>query len=218
MAQELAALHAALGLAANPALIDQARTAAFPPGVSLLLEIAAGDEDAIARCVASTSMSDDEIRVASEFFIEQVMLTERADSYRILGADRWASSATLRRNMALLMRWLHPDVSAQKSSGVRIDRTVFAERVTAAWEDLKNDDRRASYDTRAALELRQGQTVANMRPVRQTRSKGRIKAARVKVRGRPKILGKRTRRRRLEIVPVPRGSWVARILNAFRRR
>ena len=42
--------------------------------------------------------------------------------------------------MALLLRWLHPDID-QKG-----ERSVFAARVTKAWSDLKTPERRAAYD------------------------------------------------------------------------
>jgi hypothetical protein len=80
------------------------------------------------------------LREAAAFFIEQVLLHPEADSYRVLGAGGKASNEELRRNMALLLRWLHPDRS---SEGMR---TVFASRVTNAWNNLKTPERRAAYD------------------------------------------------------------------------
>jgi hypothetical protein len=43
--------------------------------------------------------------------------------------------------MALLLRWLHPDLSRCS------ERAVFAARVTAAWDDFKTAERRSAYDT-----------------------------------------------------------------------
>src|SRR5262249_93276 len=63
-----------------------------------------------------------------------------ADSYRVLGATSEASYSELRRNMTLLLQWLHPDVD--RGDG----RSVFAARVTRAWNDLKTPERRAPYD------------------------------------------------------------------------
>jgi curved DNA-binding protein CbpA len=51
-----------------------------------------------------------------------------------------ADSSELRRNMALLLRWLHPDRT--QNGG----HSVFVQRVTRAWNDLKSDERRATYD------------------------------------------------------------------------
>ena len=44
--------------------------------------------------------------------------------------------------MALLMRWLHPDKDLEGR------RSMFVNRVTRAWDDLKTADRRAAYDQR----------------------------------------------------------------------
>ena len=68
------------------------------------------------------------------------MFYPEADSYRVLGATAEASKSELRRNMALLLRWLHPDHDPQGA------RSVFANRVTRAWNDLKTQERRAAYD------------------------------------------------------------------------
>ena len=52
--------------------------------------------------------------------------------------------------MALLMRWLHPDVAREG------ERSVFAARIAAAWNTLKTPERRAAYDRErhAAARLR----------------------------------------------------------------
>ncbi|MGE3914849.1 MAG: hypothetical protein AB7F78_04050 [Hyphomicrobiaceae bacterium] len=88
----------------------------------------------------STSREPAFLRTAAAFFIEQVLLAPGADSYRVLGASPTATSTDLRRNMALLLRWLHPDI---EPTG---ERSVLASRVTSAWEDLKTTTRRATYD------------------------------------------------------------------------
>ncbi len=119
------------------------RSRSLPPGVVLLLEIAAGNEAALdygARAVGCTHAL---AKSASIFFIEQVLLVADSDSYRVLGVQQDAPREQLRRNMALLMRWLHPD-------SANADRTALALRVTAAWEKLKNDDQRAHYDSSLA--------------------------------------------------------------------
>ncbi len=103
------------------------------------------DEQALAEAVASTGRSAEVLKAAAAFFIEQVLLVPKADSYRILGLPPTAGSAELRMHMALLMKWLHPDVD-----GVG-QKAMFAGLVTRAWEDLKTAERRQAYD--AALLL-----------------------------------------------------------------
>ena len=58
----------------------------------------------------------------------------------VLGVKPDATTAELRRNMALLLRWLHPDLDR------RGERSIFAARVTNAWNNLKTPERRDSYE------------------------------------------------------------------------
>ena len=134
------ALRAAIELFHMPSRVRIARAEPLPTGVDLLLRIAAGEAEAEGTAIASTGRSRDLIRQAAIFFIEQVLLCPNSDSYRVLGADSCASSGELRRNMALLARWLHPDKDPHGQ------RSVFASRVNQAWNDLKTPERRASYD------------------------------------------------------------------------
>jgi hypothetical protein len=136
------ALKIALDLLHVPSRVHVARSGPLPPGVDSLLRVAAGEETEDSVAIASNGRSHDEIHKAATFFIEQVLLHSDADSYRVLGATEQATTAELRRNMALLMRWLHPD----KDPDGR--RSMFANRVTRAWDDLKTADRRAAHDQR----------------------------------------------------------------------
>jgi hypothetical protein len=134
------ALRIALDLLHIPSRVRVARSEPLPPGVHSLLRFAAGEGSEESLAIASKGWSHEEIHKAVEFFIEQVLLHPDADSYRVLGAIPEATTAELRRNMALLMRWLHPD----KDSEGR--RSMFVNRITRAWDDLKTADRRAAYD------------------------------------------------------------------------
>ena len=130
----------ALDLLQSPSSIKQLRGAPLPDDVSTLLHIAAGDEEISREAATATRRSTKSIREAAAFYIEQILLHPDADHYRVLGARPEASTAELRRNMALLIRWLHPD---QQNGG---DRSVFTTRITKAWGELKTDDKRAAYD------------------------------------------------------------------------
>lgn len=137
---DAAALRVAIDLFHVPSRVRALRSSPLPPGVSFLLEIAAGDEAAEEQAVALTGRDRSVIKRAAAFFIEQILLAPDADSYRVLGSSERADSADLRRNMALLLRWLHPDKDPHN------DRSLFAARVTRAWNDLKTPERRAAYD------------------------------------------------------------------------
>jgi hypothetical protein len=130
----------AVDLMHSPSSVKLVRAAPLPSDLSMLLRIAAGDEDVTREAAEATSRSRDTVREAAAFYIEQILLYPGADNYRVLGVSPNASAAELRRNMALLIRWLHPD--QQKRS----ERSVFAGRVTRAWNELKTEDKRATYD------------------------------------------------------------------------
>jgi DnaJ-domain-containing protein 1 len=143
MSLDLAALRQALVFAASPALVREAGKRPLPSGIASLLEIAAGDEATLEQAMAILGRSGDQLRAAAGFYVEQVLFHPGSDSYRVLGGAADSSSQELRRHMALLVRWLHPDVAAAQRS---TDRTVFANRVTQAWEHLKTAERRTAYD------------------------------------------------------------------------
>lgn len=137
---EVAAIKAALGLLHLPASVRFVRREPLPPGLDSLLKVAAGDEQTITELAALTERSPAIVRDAATFFIEQVLLSPKSNHYQVLGLTPEASVQDLRRNMALLMSWLHPD------KDLAGDRTVLAARVTTAWSTLRSPERRAAYD------------------------------------------------------------------------
>ena len=134
------ALKVAFDLMHFPSQVRVIRAAPLPHDLLILLRIAAGDEDIACEAAQSSGRSPERVREAAGFFIEQILLFPDADSYRVLGASPVATNGELRRNMALLLRWLHPDLDRHG------ERSVFARRVTLAWNDLKTPERRAAYD------------------------------------------------------------------------
>ncbi len=140
------AISAAADLLRSPTRVRLARSSPLPDGIETLLRIVAGEEEATAEASAALGRDADTVRRAAEFFVEQVLLDPASDHYRVLGAAQDAATSDLRRNMALLLRWLHPDI------GENSVRSVYAGRVTSAWERLKTAERRQAYD--AALRER----------------------------------------------------------------
>ena len=111
---EATALKLAIDLLHVPSRVRPMRSAALPRDVLTLLEIAAGDADATRRASEASGRTQEVVRDAAAFFIEQILLAPGADSYRVLGGNAQTSSSDLRRNMALLLRWLHPGHGAQR--------------------------------------------------------------------------------------------------------
>jgi hypothetical protein len=147
MMNAASALKVAIDLVQFPSQVKRIRSAPLPEGVVALLRIAANDQEATQEATTLAGRSSATVRKAAGFFIEQVLLDPNADSYRVLGARPDATYTELRRNMALLLRWLHPDLDP------RGERSVFARRVTLAWNDLKAEDRRAAYDRARCMSL-----------------------------------------------------------------
>jgi hypothetical protein len=136
-----AALRLALDLLREPWGVRLVRERALPEGVLLLLNVAAGDEASEAAAADASGRPREAVKQAASFFIEQILLAPDSDCYRVLGARPDATSPELRRNMALLMRWLHPDIAREG------DQSVFAARIAEAWSKLKTPERRAAYDS-----------------------------------------------------------------------
>lgn len=134
------ALRIALDLAAAPMLTSLAARQPLPPGMITVLKIAGGCEATLGEAVAVTGEPPEKIRRTVTLFLQNVLFTPDADSYRILGAERSATQAELRDHMRWLMKWLHPDRerSAWEAS--------LALKVSAAWDDLKSPERRQRYD------------------------------------------------------------------------
>ena len=138
--EEIAAIRTAIDLLHLPSDVHRVREAPLPDGIPLLLRVAIGEDKALSRATQLTERPNPVVQEAAGFFIEQILFAPDADSYRVLGASPNASARELRGNMALLIRWLHPDLDQGE------ERSVFIGRVTGAWDNLKTKDRRLAYD------------------------------------------------------------------------
>lgn len=134
------AIRTAVALLHMPASLRQVRGEPLPADVEMVLRIAAGDEDEAVEAARLLNRPRDIIQKAAVFYIEQVLLMPGADSYRVLGARPDTPSHQLRRHMALLISWLHPDRNPGSDHG------SMTARVTGAWNDLSSEERRRNYD------------------------------------------------------------------------
>lgn len=140
MKKRMTALQSAIDLMQAPSRVRDARSRPLPEEMALLLRIAARDVEALEEAERASGRAREFLRAAALFFIEQILLDPRSDSYRALGGDATTPTADLRRNMALLLRGLHPDLEPQG------DNAAAAWRVARAWNDVKTLERRAAYD------------------------------------------------------------------------
>jgi hypothetical protein len=137
-------LRAALDLFTTPALARRVRHQPLPDAVGFLLLVATGDGAALREAQTLSGRDPAALQKAAAFFVEQVLLEAGSDSYRMLGAHPVDPIHKIRHHMALLMRWLHPDLDPEGQ------RALLAPRVIAAWDQLKSPDRRRAYDAKSA--------------------------------------------------------------------
>lgn len=145
------ALAAALALLQSPRLLRLAQRSTLPKGMIFLLEVAAAEAEAVEDARSITGRSPATLQKAAAFFIEQVLLHDKDDHYRILGASPSMNPRELRRHMALLLRWLHPDVVGGNDARGTLNRSVYVKRVTTAWEAVKTQERRSALDAATKL-------------------------------------------------------------------
>ena len=124
----------------------------------ILLRIVAGDEEATSQAAASAGRSRDVVREAAAFFLEQVLLHPDADSYRVLGA----TGGNLTANSGAI--WPSFFGGCIRTLIAMASGSVFAARVTRAWNDLKTQERRAAYDRSQRLALAEKSSLHTQRP------------------------------------------------------
>lgn len=174
------ALKVALDLLRMPSQVRVMRSAPLPPGVLLLLRLAASELEAEREAGKINSRTPDANREAAVFFIEQVLLASNSDSYRVLGLDDTATLTELRRHMAYLLKWLHPDLSRDPH------KARLAQRVLIAWNELKAGKRAREghknstppHLMRAANSSCRQRVLRATRPPGEGHTKGRASAAR----------------------------------------
>jgi len=88
------AVKVTIDLVHVPSRVRHQRSLPLPAGVLIVLGIAAGDEGALSEASTAIDRPRELIRKAAAFFIEQILLSPDADSYRVLGANRTATAAS----------------------------------------------------------------------------------------------------------------------------
>ncbi len=136
-------LELALATFREPARLGELRDRPLPEVLDVI-KAAAGESATIEAAAEQLDAPADTIREAAVFFLQQLLFAPNSDAYRVLGVGSDATQDRLRENYRWLMKWLHPD---RNQDGWEV---VYADRVNAAWQDLKTPDRRAEYDKRTA--------------------------------------------------------------------
>jgi hypothetical protein len=141
------AVELALALMAAPRGLDAARAQPLPPDMLALLKAAAGDTETLAAEAARYRSGTDDVQEACATFVQQLLLVEGNDPFRVLGCAPGADDEQLRQHYRWLQRWLHPD--RDPDGWV----SVFADRVNAAWNVLKRPGERARARLRVEAAL-----------------------------------------------------------------
>jgi hypothetical protein len=134
------ALSAAVDLLRIPSKVRAMRSAPLPTGILLLLRLAAEEAEAQAEAGKLDRRAPDAHREAAIFFIEQILLASNSNAYRMLGLDETATSSEMRRHMAYLLKWLHPDRNRDPY------KTRLARRVILAWNEIRGRAEGATFD------------------------------------------------------------------------
>jgi hypothetical protein len=106
------------------------RSRPLPEGLALILQILAGDVEALAEAQCLLGLEANDIVALAELYVFQVMLYRGASPRRVLGVPPGAERSEIRRHMGWLMSWLHPDKNPSRW------RTVFVRRVLDAWHEI----------------------------------------------------------------------------------
>lgn len=142
------ALELALALLRAPGERHGLRGRPLPLGVDRLLAVAARVDPAekIQETARLHGVSSALLVEAAQFYAREVLFHPQADAYRVLGVMPDASAGQVKAHHRLLQMWLHPDRQRD------VDDTVFAARVNVAWNLIRNESRRRTYDEgRAAV-------------------------------------------------------------------
>jgi len=134
------ALDQALHLLRMPKFARTLRSLPLPDDVGILLHILARDSHAEVAAQRNSGMPAETVRMAAEFYANEILLAPDATNYRVLGTEPGAPRDLLRANMCLLIRWLHPDASRTSNDDIRFGR------VMQAWTVLRSDALRANYE------------------------------------------------------------------------
>jgi curved DNA-binding protein CbpA len=158
----IAALEQAITFLSRTDLIANARQQALPSGVTELLKISSGDNETLLAAQESSRRSQEDVRHAAEFYVQQILFAPESNHYRVLGVDPDDAEAKIKLHYRLLVRWLHPD----KNSGDW--EAVFSERVNRAWQALRTAERRREYDEQLALQMPQDMQMMPSRELKPT--------------------------------------------------
>ena len=138
----------ALALLRTPSHRHALRQMDLPADIDRLLAVAGGhvSGETLESMVRAFGEPADRLIEAARFYAREILFFPGADAYRVLGVAADADQERLKLHHRLLQQWLHPDRPGGQ------DDAVFATRVNAAWNALRNEERRIAYDKAMAAD------------------------------------------------------------------
>ena len=126
------ALLDALEIYKQPSRARSLRLQDLPPDMLSVIKIAAGDQPTISANMEQYGETEDHLRQAAVFYLQQTIAKSGNDLFRTLGLPAMASKDQVRTHKRWLLKWLHPDRNSSKW-----EATLF-HRVSDAAETLEN--------------------------------------------------------------------------------
>ena len=136
----VAAFEQAITFLSRTDLIAAARQQPLPAGVTEILKVSSGDNEALLAAQESSRFSQEDVKHAAQFYVQQILFAPDSDHYRVLGVDPDDAETKIKLHYRLLVRWLHPDKNSSDWEA------VFSDRINRAWHALRTPDRRREYD------------------------------------------------------------------------
>lgn len=120
------AIDAALNIYRRPNLVRTERRKALPDDILSLIRIASGGDVAPEFLTPERAKSEAEVRDASVFYIQQVLLSPKSDEFRQLGLTDQATLQQISEHKRYMLKWLHPDRNPNRWESALFQRVVNA--------------------------------------------------------------------------------------------
>jgi hypothetical protein len=110
----VSAIDVVLAVFRQPTTFAAPKHGMLPPGMLDIIKAAAGDEDTLNVFSEQKNLSAEQIKQASQFYLQKLLTTAGADNHRKLGLDYGATSLQIKDHKRWLLKWLHPDRNPSK--------------------------------------------------------------------------------------------------------
>ena len=134
------ALELALALYRAPIKRHALRGMELPRDIGLVIQLASAPQPLLHDVAVDLNETEDTVREASRFYLQQMLFQPDASAYQVLGLPRNAAPERIREHYRWLQRWLHPDRRGEDWEG------LLATRVNQAWGHLRTEAARRAYE------------------------------------------------------------------------